>query len=68
MQISNTNIISFGASHHDLAGNSCVNKEVTVISRKLHEIMKPFQHVQLLKMNVNRIFLDRTWRTFEFLW
>jgi hypothetical protein len=60
MQISNSNIIILDAPHrHDLEENSCVNKEVTVFSRKLHKIVEPFQHVQLLKMNVNRNFYTR---------
>jgi hypothetical protein len=60
MIISNTNVIILDAQHrHDLEELSCVNKEVTVFNRKLHKIMKPFQHVQLLNINANRNFFTR---------
>jgi hypothetical protein len=62
MQASNSNIILDVPHRHDLEENYCVNKEVTVLSRKLHKIMKPFQHVQLLKKC-----LHKTWFTYEFL-
>jgi hypothetical protein len=57
MITSNTNVIILDAPHcHDLE-ESCVNKEV--FNRKLHKIMKPFQHVQLLNVNVNRNYFTR---------
>jgi hypothetical protein len=60
MKTSNTNIIILDAPHrHDLGELSCVNKEVIVFNRKPHKVMKLFQHVQLLNMNVNRNFFTR---------
>jgi hypothetical protein len=60
MKTSNTNVIILDAPQcHDLEEIFCVNKEATVFKRKLHKIMKPFQHFQLLNMNATRNFFTR---------
>jgi hypothetical protein len=41
--------------HYDLEHSSCVNKEVAVHNRKLHEVVETFKHVQVLNMSGNAI-------------
>ena len=55
MKTSNANLIILDASHHhDLEKKLCVNKEAIIFNGKLHKLMKSFQHVRLLIMNMSR--------------
>jgi hypothetical protein len=55
MKTSNTNVIILDAPHlHDLREKLCINKEVIIFNSKLRKVMKSFQHVQFLIMNMIR--------------
>ena len=44
---------------HDLPGWSCVNSEVKAFNRKLVKLMKPYKHVTVLKVDLDRKFFTR---------
>jgi lysophospholipase L1-like esterase len=51
----NTNVIIMKAPHRfDLEESSCVNKEIKVFNRKLKQIMKRYNHTEVIDMRVNR--------------
>ena len=51
----NTNIVIVSApKRHDLQDSSCVNKEVIVFNRKLKKVMKPYNHVKIIDVDVDR--------------
>ena len=55
-----TNIIILCVPHcHDLPEWSCVNKEVEAFNRKLVKLMKPYKHVTVVKVDLNREFFTR---------
>jgi hypothetical protein len=57
---SHTNIILMSAPHrHDLYEWSCVNSEVKAFSRKLVKLMKPYEHVIVVKVCLDRKFFTR---------
>jgi hypothetical protein len=57
---SHTNIILMSVPHrHDLSEWSCVNSEVKVFNRKLVKLMKPYKHVIVVKVNLDRKFFTR---------
>jgi hypothetical protein len=41
---------------HDLCDWSCVNREVKTFNRKLVKLMKPFKHVTVIKVELERKF------------
>jgi hypothetical protein len=45
--------------HHDLPGWSCVNNEVATFNRKLIKLMKPYKHVTVVRIDVDRKFFTR---------
>ena len=52
---SHTNIILMCVPHcHDLPEWSCVNSEVKAFNRKLVKLMKPCEHVTVVKVDLNR--------------
>jgi hypothetical protein len=52
---SHTNIILMNAPHrHDLSVSSCVNNEVKVFNRKVQKIMKTFNNVEIVDVDMNR--------------
>jgi len=55
MKTSNTSVIILDAPHlHDLLEKLCINREVIIFNSKLRKVMKYFQHVHLLIMNMSR--------------
>ena len=55
---SHTNIILVCVPHrHDLPERSCVNREVKTFNRKLVKLMKPYQHVTVMRVDPDRKFL-----------
>jgi hypothetical protein len=55
-----TNIILTSVPHrYDLPEWSCVNYEVQTFNRKLMKMMKPYKHVTILKVNLDRKFYNR---------
>jgi len=55
---SHTNIILVCVPHrHDLPERSCVNREVKTFNRKLVKLMKPYQHVTVMRIDPDRKFL-----------
>jgi hypothetical protein len=49
------NIVIINSSHrHDLPAPSYINKEVQVYNRKLYKIMKRFDHVKIIEMNLTK--------------
>jgi hypothetical protein len=56
-QNTNTNIILVSVPHrYDLPDWSCVNSEVETLNRKLMELVKPFNHVKIVKVDLEREF------------
>jgi hypothetical protein len=54
---SHTNIISVSVPHqYDLSDWSCVNSEVNTFNRKLVKLVKPLNHVILVKVHLKRKF------------
>jgi hypothetical protein len=54
---SNTNIILMCVPyHHDLPDWSCVNNEVATFNRKLIKLMKPYKHVTVVRIDLDRKF------------
>jgi hypothetical protein len=50
-----TNIIQMCVPHrYDLYANSCVNREVEVFNRKLCKLVKAFEYIALIKLDLNR--------------
>jgi len=45
--------------HHDLPEWSCVNREVKAFNRKLVKLMKPYKHVTVVKVDLDRKFFTR---------
>jgi len=45
--------------HHDLPEWSCVNSEVKAFNRKLVKLMKPYKHVIVVKVDLDRKFFTR---------
>jgi hypothetical protein len=41
-------------NQYDIRNSLCVNMEVTVFNRKMHKIMKKFQHIQTQHMTEER--------------
>jgi hypothetical protein len=57
---SHTNIILVCVPHrHDLPEWSCVNKEVETFNRKLAKLMKPYQHVTVMRDDPDRKFFTQ---------
>jgi hypothetical protein len=57
---SHTNIILMSVPHrHNLSEWSCVNSEVKAFNRKLVKLMKPYKHVIVVKVNLDRKFFTR---------
>ena len=57
---SHTNIILMSVPHrHDLSEWSCVNSEVKAFNRKLVKLMKPYKHVIVVKVDLDRNFFTR---------
>jgi hypothetical protein len=55
-----TNIILMSApQRHDLSERSCVNSEVNAFNRKLVKLMKPYKHVIVVKVDLDRKFFTR---------
>ena len=55
-----TNIIILCVPHrHNLPEWSCVNKEVEAFNRKLVKLMKPYKHVTVVKVDLDREFFTR---------
>jgi len=55
-----TNVILMSASHrHDLIGNSCVNNEVEVFSRKLHKKLEGSEKVEMIDVISERNFYTK---------
>lgn len=55
-----TNIMLLGAPfRYDLPKWSCVNDEVQTFNRKLMKLVKPFDHVRVLKLDKEREFFTR---------
>jgi lysophospholipase L1-like esterase len=51
----NTTVIIMNAPHRfDLEETSCVNKEIKIFNRKLKQIMKRYNHTEVVDMNTNR--------------
>ena len=44
---------------HDLSEWSCVNSEVKAFNRKLVKLMKPYKHVIVVKVDLDRKFFTR---------
>ena len=54
-QNEHTNIIILPAPiRHDLPKSSCINTEIQAFNRKLRKVIKPFLHVKLLELPLNR--------------
>jgi lysophospholipase L1-like esterase len=54
-QNEHTNIIVLPApNRHDLPELSCINTEIQAFNRKLRKVIKPFPHVKLLDLPLNR--------------
>jgi hypothetical protein len=52
-----TNIVLLSIPHrHDPVNWSCVNKEINIFNRKMHKIMKCYDHVTELNCDLNRTF------------
>jgi hypothetical protein len=57
---SNTNIILMCVPYcHDLPDWSCVNNEVATFNRKLIKLMKPYKHVTVVRIDLDRKFFTR---------
>ena len=57
---SHTNIILLCLPHrYDLPESSCVNSEVKAFKRKLVKAMKPYKHVTVVKVDLDRTFFTR---------
>jgi len=57
---SHTNIILMHVLHrHDLPEWSCVNSEVKAFNRKLVKLMKPYKHITVVKVDLDRKFFTR---------
>jgi len=57
---SHTNIILVCVPHrHDLPEWSCVNREVKTFNRKLVKLMKPYQHVTVMRVDPDRKFFTQ---------
>jgi hypothetical protein len=57
---SHTNIIVMSVSQrHDLCDWSCVNPKVKTFNRKLVNLMKPFKHVTVIKVELERKLFTR---------
>jgi hypothetical protein len=55
-----TNIVSLNIPHrYDLANWSCVNKKINIFNRKMHKIMKCYDHVTELSSELNRKLFTR---------
>jgi hypothetical protein len=61
---SHTNVILMGVPHQpDLATRSCVNK-VKIFNRKSEKLMKIFEHIPVVKLDLNRVFY-LAWSPYE---
>ena len=55
-----TNIVLVTVPHrYDLSDWSCVNNEVKSFNRKLLKLMKPFQHVRVITVDLKREYFTR---------
>jgi hypothetical protein len=48
------NIIITAPTRHDLPETSCVNKEIQVFNKKLHELMKSMDNAPIVNANLHR--------------
>jgi hypothetical protein len=53
-RMNTNNIIITAATRHDLLETSCVNKEIEVFNKKLHELMKTMDNVSIINANLHR--------------
>ena len=59
---SHTNILICVPHRHDLREWSCLNSEVKALNRKLVKLMKPYKHVTVVKVHLDRKFFTKQGR------